>query len=143
MADLQEIKETFELLDDWEDRYKYIIDLGKHLEPMDEALKTPATKVNGCISQVWMIPETRQKDGKTILHFVADSDAFIVKGLIAVLFAIYQDKTPDEIRQTDLEPLFEDLKLEEHLSPNRRNGFYAMIERIKSFASGPSLNESS
>ncbi len=135
LPDIDEVKEAFELLDDWEDRYAYIIELGKKLEPMPEELKTEASKVNGCVSQVWLVCDRREGDGGGLLHFTADSDAFIVKGLIAILFCIFQDKTAQEILNTNLEVVFKELNIEQHLSPNRRNGFVAMIERIKHEAS--------
>ncbi len=125
----EELVEDFALFDDWEDRYRYLIDLGRKLEPMDEALKTEATLVRGCTSRVWMVGEVR--DGK--LFIIADSDAHIVRGLIALLLRVYNGKTPEEIAATDIETTFKEIGLDQHLSPNRRNGFFAMVERVKSF----------
>lgn len=122
----EELVEDFALFDDWEDRYRYLIDLGRKLEPMDEALKTEATLVRGCTSRVWMVGEVR--DGK--LFIIADSDAHIVRGLIALLLRVYNGKTPEEIAATDIETAFKAIGLDQHLSPNRRNGFFAMVERI-------------
>lgn len=128
---LQELIDNFTLLGDWEERYKYLIDLGKTLPEMGEELKTDETFVRGCTSQVWMICETNN-DG--IYHFMADSDAHIVKGLIAVLLSAYEGKTASEIREVDIEAAFTEMGLDQHLSPNRRNGFFAMVERIKALS---------
>lgn len=125
--DLSELREHFELLDGWEDRYRYLIDLGKGLAPMDAALKNDVTKVEGCMSQVWLV--SRFEDGH--IHLVADSDAAIVRGLIAVLLIAYDGKTPAEIAALDIAPVFDTLGLATHVSMNRRNGFFAMVERIK------------
>ena len=125
--DLSELREHFELLGGWEDRYRYLIDLGKGLAPMDAALKNDVTKVEGCMSQVWLV--SRFEDGH--IHLVADSDAAIVRGLIAVLLIAYDGKTPAEIAALDIAPVFDTLGLATHVSMNRRNGFFAMVERIK------------
>ena len=128
-----ELMETFALMDDWEDRYGLLIQLGGQLEPMPEALKVKENKVEGCTSQVWMVlrpnPDNR-------IDFVADSDAHIVRGLIAVLSIIYQGKTYVEARALDIEDIFTNLGLSSHLSPNRRNGFFAMVERLKNLSAG-------
>lgn len=125
--DLSELREHFELLDGWEERYRYLIDLGKQLPPMDAALKNDVTRVEGCMSQVWLV--TRLENGR--LRLVADSDAAIVRGLIAVLMVAYDDKTPAEINALEIGPVFDALGLATHVSMNRRNGFFAMVERIK------------
>lgn len=127
---LQEIADTFDLLGEWEERYRYLLDLGKQLEPFPEAEKTDDSIVRGCMSQVWMDHQLR--DGR--LHFRGDSDAHIVRGLIALLFALVQDRTPREVLDTDIRQVFADLGLENHISMNRRNGFYAMSERVRSAA---------
>lgn len=129
---LDDIRDAFESLDGWEDRYRYLIDLGKQLEPMAPADKTDASKVEGCMSQVWMVgrPE-RDERGETVLALTADSDASIVRGLIAVLLSVYDRKTPREILATDIGGLFDDLGFAQHISMNRRNGFYAMVQRIR------------
>lgn len=129
--ELSELRETFGFLDDWEERYAYIIDLGKGLPPMDEVLKTEATKVRGCTSQVWMIGRERA-DGR--LEVVADSDAHIVRGLIRILLMLYSGRTKAEIRETDAEAFLSGLGLDRHLSPSRRNGLFAMVERIRALA---------
>lgn len=124
------IIEDFQLLDDWQDRYRYVIDLGKTLPPMDEADKNDRTRVPGCLSQVWLKPDFRNG----ILSFLTDSDAHIVKGLTAILMIVYSGHTPADILKIDIEPIFKDLGMEEHLSPNRRNGFFAMVGKIKYYA---------
>jgi cysteine desulfuration protein SufE len=127
---IDEIVDNFSLFDDWEDRYRYLIDLGGRLTPMPESLKTEETRVRGCMSQVWMVMGW---DVNNKLSLLADSDAQIVKGLIAVLCAIFQGRTAEEIAAIDIDIIFGKLGLVQHLSPNRRNGFYAMVERIRLF----------
>lgn len=127
---LAEIRDDFAFLDDWEDKYRYVIELGKALPEMPEADKSEANKVRGCVSQVWLA--TTQQDGR--LHFEGDSDAMIVRGLVAILLAIYQDKTPSEIQQTDARDVFNELGLKDHLTPQRSNGFVSMVERIQADA---------
>lgn len=124
---ISDIRDDFSLLDDWEDRYRYVIELGRTLTEMPPEAKTDANKVRGCASQVWLA--TEQTDGR--LHFQGDSDAHIVRGLIAILFAIYQDRTPQEILETDAFGTFNDLGLQEHLTPQRSNGLASMVERIR------------
>ena len=128
--DTAELIENFSFLEDWEDRYSYLIELGRNLPPLDEADKNDQTKVEGCMSQVWLKTEI---DGD-VLTFDGESDAHIVRGLIAVLRIILSGKTKKEIQQTDVEAIFKQLGLESHLSPTRRNGFFAMVERIQSEA---------
>ncbi|MFZ2289496.1 MAG: SufE family protein [Halopseudomonas yangmingensis] len=122
-----DIIDNLSFFDSWEDRYKYIIDLGRELPPMDDALKTEQHLVRGCQSQVWLDSELR--DGK--LYFQADSDAFIVKGLLAVVLAAYNGKTPAQVLAFDVEDYFEQLNLLKHLSPTRGNGLRAMVKRIQ------------
>lgn len=129
---LNELAESFALFDNWEDRYRYLIDLGHRLPSMDNALKTEDSLVRGCTSRVWLVAEI--KGGK--FRFTADSDAQIVRGLIYLLMVAYQDKTPAEIAAIQIEKEFEQIGLNRHLSPNRRNGFFAMVERIRSLAAG-------
>ncbi|MCB1531470.1 MAG: SufE family protein [Alphaproteobacteria bacterium] len=119
--------ENFALFDDWEQRYRYLIDLGRTLPAMDEALKSDANLVRGCTSRVWMSAQV--KDGH--FYFIADSDAHIVRGLIALLVSAYQGKALDEISGVDIEAAFSQIGLDQHLSPNRRNGFFSMVEKIK------------
>ncbi len=125
-----EIVDTLGFFDSWEDRYRYIIDLGKELPPMPEELHTPERLVKGCQSQVWM--DIREQDGR--LHFAVDSDAFIVKGLLGVVLAAYNHRTPEAIRDFDIAQYFEQLELLQHLSPTRGNGLRAMVARIRSAA---------
>lgn len=131
--DIETLAENFELLGPWEERYRYLIDLGRQLEAMPEADKTEQTRVRGCMSQVWLTHEVTDEQPPRF-HFRGDSDAHIVKGLIALLFMAYSGKTAEQIRETDIKALFGRLGLESHLSMNRRNGFYAMVERIRSLA---------
>jgi len=123
----EEIAETFEFLDDWEDRYRHVIDLGKGLEPLEGAFKVPATKVDGCASQVWLLPNT---DGG-VFSFRGDSDAMIVRGLIAVLAALYNGVPVDQVGAIDARAELGRLGLNDHLSAQRSNGLRAMVERIK------------
>lgn len=125
-----DLVEDFALFDDWEERYRYLIDIGRNLPEMDEALKTDQTLVQGCTSRVWM--HSGVTDG--VFHFVADSDAHIVRGLIGLLMRVYQDKPVSEIASIDIEAAFKEIGLDQHLSPNRRNGFFSMVERIQALA---------
>lgn len=129
-TNISEIRDDFAFLDDWEDKYRYVIELGKQLPEMPRSAKTDANKVRGCVSQVWLA--TRQDDGR--LHLEGDSDAMIVRGLVAILFAIYQDRTPEEVLKTDAKEVFEELGLKEHLTPQRSNGFVSMVQRIQADA---------
>ena len=128
LADLQS---DFAVLDDWEDRYRYIIELGRTLPPMAPELKNETTKVRGCASQVWLVSEP-QASGT--MHFLGESDAHIVQGLIAILFTIYEGKSPREILSTDPGTVFDALGLKEHLTPQRSNGLASMVERIRADA---------
>jgi cysteine desulfuration protein SufE len=127
---IETIVENFELLDEWDDRYRYLIELGRMLDPLPEADRTPETKVRGCVSQVWL---KTTGDGARI-HFVGDSDAHIVKGLVAILIALLSDHSAAEILKTDSLGLFRRLGLEEHLTPQRSNGLKSMVERMRSDA---------
>ncbi len=126
----EELVEDFEFLDDWEDRYRHVIDLGKAMEPLPEALRVPATKVDGCASQVWL--HAQFDDGR--LHFDGASDAMIVSGLIAVLRHLYNGLTPSQVVSVDARDEMGRLGLNEHLSAQRSNGLTAMIERIRETA---------
>ncbi|MBL8711542.1 MAG: SufE family protein [Alphaproteobacteria bacterium] len=130
---IEDLVDNFDALDDWEDRYKYLIGLGNELPPMDDSLKTEHSKVRGCMSQVWLVMGW---DGQGRLTLLADSDAQIVKGLIAVLVAIFGGRTKAEIQALDVDATFAQLGLDQHLSPNRRNGFFSMVETVKAFTSG-------
>lgn len=131
---LEKLIEDFSYLDDWEDRYKHVIDLGRALPPMPDALKTPATKVNGCASQVWIHATPRITAEGTRLNLVGDSDALIVKGLIAIAFMIFAPRTAQEIASINAGQVFETLGLKEHLTPQRSNGLASMVARIKADA---------
>jgi cysteine desulfuration protein SufE len=133
-AGFDEILADFELLDDWEDRYRYVIELGRRLEPLSEAQRSPANKVQGCVSQVWLATHVDQADGIPRLTFIGDSDAHIVRGLIAILFALYSGKTAQDILATDAGGKLSLLHLKEHLTPQRSNGLMAMVKRIRSDA---------
>ncbi|MEP1327723.1 SufE family protein [Pseudophaeobacter sp.] len=129
-AAFEEIVEDFEFLEDWEDRYRHVIEQGKAMEPLADALKVPATKVDGCASQVWLHPVIQ--DGK--FHFDGESDALIVRGLISVLRSLYNGLTLPEVLAVDARAELERLGLNEHLSAQRSNGLRAMIERIRETA---------
>jgi cysteine desulfuration protein SufE len=131
---LDSLREDFSYLEDWEDRYKHVIELGRGLEPMPEALKTAATKVNGCASQVWIHSRTATSAEGTKLHLQGDSDALIVKGLIAIAFMVYAPLTVSEIAELDAVPIFAELGLKDHLTPQRSNGLASMVARIKADA---------
>ena len=130
------IQSDFELLDDWEDRYRYVIELGRALPALPDALKTDANKVRGCASQVWLATDRVSSGGagRDRLHLAGTSDAHIVQGLIAVLFAVYEGKTADEIIATDAQAVFAALGLKEHLTPQRSNGLASMVARIRADA---------
>lgn len=133
--DLATILDNFSLLDEWEDRYRYLIELGRTLEPLEDAAHNDANKVRGCASQVWLATTVdHSKSGDPVLTFKGDSDAHIVRGLIALLFAIYSGKTASEILSTDAQELFNELGLSAHLTAQRSNGVRAMVERMKSDA---------
>jgi cysteine desulfuration protein SufE len=135
MADIEEIVDNFAALDDWDDRYRYLIELGRELPPLSEAAHNDANKVQGCASQVWLDTTVRPNGaGGPVLSFEGDSDAHIVRGLIAILFAIYSGRTARDILVTDAVKLFERMGLREHLTPQRSNGFRSMVERIRSDA---------
>lgn len=136
MPDIDDIIGNFSVLDDWDDRYRYLIELGRELPPLSEASHSTANKVQGCASQVWLDTIVRPDDaGGPVLTFAGDSDAHIVRGLIAILFAIYSGQSAKHILATDAVRLFEEMGLKEHLTPQRSNGFRSMVERIRSDAS--------
>lgn len=131
----EEIAETFEFLDDWEDRYRHVIDLGKAMPPLAEEMRVPATKVEGCASQVWLIPEIEGAGQDARLDFRGDSDAMIVRGLIAILIALYGGLSPRDVLAVDAPAELGRLGLHEHLSSQRSNGLRAMVQRIRQIAS--------
>jgi len=135
MANINDITDNFAILDDWDDRYRYLIELGRELPPLSTAAHNGANKVQGCASQVWLDTSVSRNGADTpVLAFAGDSDAHIVRGLIAILLATYSGKPARDILAIDAIKLFEGLGLKEHLTPQRSNGFRSMVERIKSDA---------
>src|SRR4051795_10910676 len=135
MTTIDDIIENFALLDDWDDRYRYVIELGRTLAPLPDPARVESNKVQGCASQVWLTTEVNPGGpAGPVLSFVGDSDAHIVRGLIAILFAVYSGKPAREILATDAVAVFNRIGLREHLTPQRSNGFRSMVERIKSDA---------
>jgi cysteine desulfuration protein SufE len=130
---LDDIIADFELLDDWEDRYRYIIDLGRQLEPLPDSARVEGNKVQGCVSQVWL-QTTRGEGADPVIRFVGDSDAHIVKGLVAIILALYSGQKSSTITAIDANALLKKLGLDQHLSPQRSNGLRAMVARIKADA---------
>lgn len=128
-----ELIERFSLFDDWEERYAYLIELGRKLEPLAPDEMTEDTRVRGCVSQVWMVHDTEAGEPPRIT-LRADSDAFIVKGLVAILLSLYSGRTPEQMAAVDIERVFAEIGLDSHLTPNRRNGFFSMVERIRGLA---------
>lgn len=133
-AAFEDIADTFEFLDDWEDRYRHVIELGKAMPPLDDAVKVPATKVDGCASQVWFLPRIDGQGGAARFDFDGDSDAMIVRGLIAILHALYSGLPVSEVLRVDAPVELARLGLDKHLSSQRSNGLRAMIVRIRTLA---------
>ena len=140
---LNSIKSDFGVLDDWEDRYRYVIDLGRELPELPQELRTEATKVRGCASQVWLVTDRIPAGGggRDKLAMRGASDALIVQGLIAVLFSLYEGKTADEILSIDAQKIFAELGLKDHLTQQRSNGLASMVERIRSDARAAATGE--
>ena len=135
MVTIDEIRENFALLDDWDDRYRYVIELGRTLDPLPESEHSAANKVQGCVSQVWLARHVeRNAGGERLLKYRGDSDAHIVRGLIAILLTLYSGRTPQQILSTDAISVFDEFGFREHLTPQRSNGLRAMVERIRSDA---------
>ena len=135
MTTIDEIRDNFALLEDWDDRYRYVIELGRTLSPMPEAEHSPANKVQGCASQVWLAKEIDRRDaGEPVLNYLGDSDAHIVRGLIAILLTLYSGHTPQQILSTDAIAVFDEFGFREHLTPQRSNGLRSMVERIRADA---------
>lgn len=132
MMDLDRVRRNLSVLEGWEERYGFIISLGRHLPEMPESDRTEENRVHGCQSRVWLTCGFDPGDGK--LRFVADSDAHIVRGLLAIVLAAYSGHTPAEVLATDIRELFQELELESHLSPTRRNGLYSMVRRVQELA---------
>ena len=135
MTTIDEIRDNFALLDDWDDRYRYVIELGRTLDPMPEAEHSAANKVQGCASQVWLSRKVARTDtNRPVLSYLGDSDAHIVRGLIAILLALLSGRTPQDILATDAVAVFDELGFRDHLTPQRSNGLRSMVERIKTDA---------
>lgn len=131
---IDEIRENFELLDEWDDRYRYVIELGRTLEPLPEAAHSAENKVQGCVSQVWLEKRIDRSQGEPHIHYRGDSDAHIVRGLVAIVLTLFSGRTPKEILATDALATFEEFGFREHLTPQRSNGLRSMVERIKNDA---------
>jgi cysteine desulfuration protein SufE len=131
---IDEIRDNFELLEDWDDRYRYVIELGRMLDPMPEAEHSAANKVNGCASQVWLSKQVDRSHGEPLLKYLGDSDAHIVRGLIAILLTLYSGRSPKQILETDAIEVFNEFGFREHLTPQRSNGLRSMVERIRADA---------
>ena len=133
-AEFEDIADTFEFLDDWEERYRHVIEMGKAMEPLEDAFRVPATKVDGCASQVWIVPAIAGQGEGAVFSFRGDSDAMIVRGLIAVLHALYSGLSVAEVLKVDAGGELARLGLNDHLSAQRSNGLRAMVERIRAIA---------
>jgi cysteine desulfuration protein SufE len=134
---IDEIRDNFALLDDWDDRYRYVIELGRALEPMPDAEHSQDNKVQGCVSQVWLSKRgERNGNGEPVLKYLGDSDAHIVRGLIAILLTLYSGQTPRDILATNATDVFDEFGFRDHLTPQRSNGLRAMVERIRADARG-------
>ena len=132
---IDEIRDNFALLDEWDDRYRYVIELGRTLNPMPEAEHSPANKVQGCASQVWLAKQvSRNAANEPLLKYLGDSDAHIVRGLIAILLTLYSCHTPQQSLATDALSVFDEFGFRDHLTPQRSNGLRSMVERIRSDA---------
>jgi cysteine desulfuration protein SufE len=134
LPSIDEIVENFELLDDWDERYRYVIELGRMMEPLPDEAHNDANKVQGCASQVWLETKLDDSAGGPRLRLRGDSDAHIVRGLVALLISLYSGKTASEALQADAIGLFKSLGLSEHLTPQRSNGVRSMVERIRNDA---------
>jgi cysteine desulfuration protein SufE len=131
---IDEIRDNFELLDEWDDRYRYVIELGRTLEPLPEEEHSAANKVQGCVSQVWLSKRVDRSQSEPRIVYRGDSDAHIVRGLVAIVLALYSGRTPKQILDTDALAVFEEFGFREHLTPQRSNGLRSMVERIKTDA---------
>ena len=132
MTTIDDIRDNFELLEDWDDRYRYVIELGRTLKPLPDADHTAENKVNGCTSQVWLARQVARSDkGEPVLSYLGDSDAHIVRGLMAILLTLMSDRPAKDILATDAIQVFDELGFKEHLTPQRSNGLRAMVDRIR------------
>jgi cysteine desulfuration protein SufE len=141
LSAIDTIRDDFASLDEWEDRYRYVIELGHSLEPLSEEARNDTNKVRGCVSQVWLECEpTTNAEGEKVLHYRGDSDSHLVRGLIAIALALFSDRTPEQIIAVDAPAAFRGLGLEQHLTPQRSNGVRAMVDRIRTDATGLRFN---
>ncbi len=131
---IDEIRENFELLEEWDDRYRYVIELGRTLDPLPEAEHSAENKVQGCVSQVWLSKRIDRSQSEPRITYRGDSDAHIVRGLVAIVLTLFSGRTPKEILSTDALAIFEEFGFREHLTPQRSNGLRSMVERIKTDA---------
>ncbi|QDM16539.1 SufE family protein [Tardiphaga sp. vice352] len=132
MTTIDDIRDNFELLEDWDDRYRYVIELGRTLKPLPDADHNAENKVNGCTSQVWLARQLARSDaGEPVLSYLGDSDAHIVRGLMAILLTLMSDRPAKDILATDAIQVFDELGFKEHLTPQRSNGLRAMVDRIR------------
>ncbi len=134
MTTIDDIRDNFALLEDWDDRYRYLIELGRALPPLPEVARTAANKVQGCASQVWLSKQLERNGPNVALKYRGDSDAHIVRGLIAILLTLYSGKRPQEILGVDAIQVFDEFGFREHLTPQRSNGLRSMVERIRNDA---------
>ena len=135
MTTIDDIRDNFELLEDWDDRYRYVIELGRTLKPLPDADHNAENKVNGCTSQVWLARQVARSDaGEPVLSYLGDSDAHIVRGLMAILLTLMSDRPAKDILATDAIQVFDELGFKEHLTPQRSNGLRAMVDRIRRVA---------
>ena len=131
---IDEIRDNFELLEEWDDRYRYVIELGRTLEPLPDEEHSPENKVQGCVSQVWLSKRIDCSQSEPRINYRGDSDAHIVRGLVAIVLTLFSGHTPKEILSTDALAIFEEFGFREHLTPQRSNGLRSMVERIKTDA---------
>ena len=131
---IDEIRENFELLEEWDDRYRYVIELGRTLDPLPEAEHSAENKVQGCVSQVWLSKRIDRSQSEPRINYRGDSDAHIVRGLVAIVLTLFSGRTPKDILSTDALAIFEEFGFREHLTPQRSNGLRSMVERIKTDA---------
>lgn len=131
MTTLDDILNNFEFLDDWEDKYRYVIELGRTMPEFTDKDRTSANKVEGCVSQVWLVKTVDQQDGTPVLHYVGDSDAHIVRGLVALVLTAFSGQKATDIAAFDTDTMFASIGLKEHLTPQRSNGLNSMVNRIK------------
>jgi cysteine desulfuration protein SufE len=131
---IDEIRDNFALLDDWDDRYRYVIELGRTLPPMPDSEHSADNKVQGCASQVWLSKHVDRDGDEPVLNYLGDSDAHIVRGLVAILLTLFSGRTPRDILATDAIAVFDEFGFREHLTPQRSNGLRSMVDRIRADA---------